>query len=279
MIGARAATSERWASFPFPRAALPARSATASFRDLRMTAKTLTDKIVLVTGASRGIGYQAALEAARRGAHVIAIARTVGGLEDLDDQIQQAGSSATLVPLDLRDFDGIDRLGQAIFERWGRLDGLVGNAAMLGGLAPLAHFEPRDFDRVMALNVTANYRLLRSLDLLLRQSEAGRAVFVSSSSARSARAFWGPYAASKAALEALVKSYAAETAGASRVRTNLFYPGAVRTAMRAQAVPGEDPDKLPHPSAVAPKLIDMIEPAFAENRALYDWQDQSLTAL
>jgi NAD(P)-dependent dehydrogenase (short-subunit alcohol dehydrogenase family) len=244
-----------------------------------MTAKTLSDKIVLVTGASRGIGYQAALEAAKRGAHVIAVARTVGGLEELDDEIQAAGSSATLVPLDLRDYDGIDRLGRAIFERWGKLDGLVGNAAMLGGLSPLAHFEPKDFDRVMALNVTANYRLLRSLDLLLRQSDAGRAVFVSSSSAHSARPFWGPYAASKAALEALVKSYAAETAGASKVRTNVFYPGAVRTAMRAQAVPGEDPDTLPRPAVVAPKLIDMLEPSFGENRMLYSWDEQSLTAL
>jgi NAD(P)-dependent dehydrogenase (short-subunit alcohol dehydrogenase family) len=244
-----------------------------------MTARSLSDKIVLVTGASRGIGYQAALEAAKRGAHVIAVARTVGGLEELDDEIQAAGSSATLVPLDLRDFDGIDRLGRAVFERWGRLDGLVGNAAMLGGLSPLAHFEPKDFDKVMSLNVTANYRLLRSLDLLLRQSDAGRAVFVSSSSARSARPFWGPYAASKAALEALVKSYAAETAGASKVRTNLFYPGAVRTAMRAQAVPGEDPDTLPRPAVLAPKLIDMLEPAFTENRTLFDWETQTLTAL
>jgi len=241
--------------------------------------KSLADKIVLVTGASRGIGYQAALEAAKRGAHVIAVARTVGGLEELDDEIQAAGSSATLVPLDLRDYDGIDRLGRAVFERWGKLDGLVGNAAMLGGLSPLAHFEPKDFDKVMALNVTANYRLLRSLDLLLRQSDAGRAVFVSSSSAHSARPFWGPYAASKAALEALVKSYAGETAGASKVRTNVFYPGAVRTAMRAQAVPGEDPDTLPRPVVVAPRLIDMLEPSFDENRMLYNWEQQTLTAL
>ena len=244
-----------------------------------MTAQTLSDKIVLVTGASRGIGYQAALEAAKRGAHVIAVARTVGGLEELDDEIQQAGSTATLVPLDLRDYDGIDRLGRAIFERWGRLDGLVGNAAILGGLSPVAHFEPKEFDKVMSLNVTANYRLLRSLDLLLRQSEAGRVVFVSSSSSHSARAFWGPYAASKAALEALVKSYAAETAGSSKVRANVFYPGAVRTAMRAQAVPGEDPETLPRPAVVAPKLIDMLEPAFGENRMRYNWEDQSLTAL
>jgi NAD(P)-dependent dehydrogenase (short-subunit alcohol dehydrogenase family) len=143
----------------------------------------------------------------------------------------------------------------------------------------VAHFEPKEFDKVMSLNVTANYRLLRSMDLLLRQSEAGRVVFVSSSSAHSARAFWGPYAASKAALEALVKSYAAETAGASKVRANIFYPGAVRTAMRAQAVPGEDPDTLPRPAVVAPKLIDMLEPAFADNRMLYNWEKSELILL
>ena len=243
------------------------------------TSPTLTGKIVLVTGASRGIGYQAALEAARRGAHVVAIARTVGGLEELDDEIQAGGGSATLVPADLRDGDSIDRLGLAIFERWGKLDGLVSNAAMLGVLSPVAHFEPKDFDKVMALNVTANYRLIRSVDLLLRQAEAGRAVFVSSSSARSARAFWGPYAASKAALEALVKSYAAETGGVTNVRANVFYPGAVRTAMRAQAVPGEDPNSLPPPAAVAPQLIDMIEPGFDHNRMLYDGSEKALTAL
>ena len=157
-----------------------------------MTTNSLAGKLVLVTGASRGIGYQAALEAGRRGAHVIAVARTVGGLEELDDEIQKAGSSATLVPVDLRDGDAIDRLGHAIFERWGHLDGLVANAAMLGELRPVAHVEPKEFDKLMALNVTANYRLIRSLDLLLRQSEAGRAVFVSSSSAHSARAFGGP---------------------------------------------------------------------------------------
>lgn len=235
-----------------------------------MTAKTLTDKIVLVTGASRGIGYHAAREAAARGAHVIAVARTVGGLEELDDEIGTLGSSATLVPLDLGDGEGIDRLGAAIFSRWGRLDGLVGNAAMLGTLSPLPHVAPEEFDKVMALNVTANYRLLRSFDLLLRQSAAGRAVFISSSSARSARAFWGPYAASKAALEAMVKSYAAENPSGS-VKSNVFYPGAVRTAMRAKAMPGEDPETLPRPAQVVGKLIDMIEPGYDRSRMLFDY--------
>ncbi len=240
---------------------------------------SLDGKIVLVTGASRGIGYQAALEAGRRGAHVIAVARTVGGLEELDDEIVKAGGSTTLVPLDLTDGDGIDRLGRAVFERWGHLDGLVANAAMLGTLSPVPHVDPKEFDKVIALNVTSNYRLIRSLDLLLRQSTAGRAVFISSSSARSARAFWGPYAASKAALEALVKSYAAELGAVTPVRVNAFYPGAVRTAMRARAVPGEDPESLPHPSAVAPSLVDMIDPSFTHNRMLLDWESSELRPL
>jgi NAD(P)-dependent dehydrogenase (short-subunit alcohol dehydrogenase family) len=241
--------------------------------------QSLSGKIVLVTGASRGIGFHAALEAGRRGAHVIAVARTVGGLEELDDAIQKLGSTTTLVPVDLRDGDAIDRLGAAIFERWKRLDGVVGNAAMLGTLSPVAHVDPKEFDKVMALNVTANYRLIRSVDLLLRQSEAGRAVFVSSSSARSARAFWGPYAASKAALEALIKSYAAEVEGATKIKVNAFYPGALRTAMRARAFPGEDVETLQSPSVVAPKLIDMIEPGYAENRMLFDWESSELRTL
>jgi NAD(P)-dependent dehydrogenase (short-subunit alcohol dehydrogenase family) len=229
----------------------------------------LDGKVVLVTGASRGIGYAAGLEAARRGAHVIAVARTVGGLEELDDAIQAMGGSSTLVPLDLRDGDAIDRLGAAIFERWGHLDGLVANAGQLGVLSPVAHIKPDDFDKVLAVNVTANYRLLRSVDLLLRQSAAGRAVFVSSSSARSARPFWGLYAASKAALDALVKSYSGEVAQ-TNVRANVFYPGAVRTAMRAKAMPGENPDTLPQPSDIAPKLVDLLSPALNEQGRVYD---------
>ena len=229
----------------------------------------LAGKVILVTGASRGIGYAAALEAARRGAHVVAVARTVGGLEELDDEIQDLGSSATLVPLDLRDGEAIDRLGAAIFERWGALDGLIANAGQLGVLSPLPHVKPEDFDKVMAVNVTANYRLLRSTDLLLRQADAGRAVFVSSSSAKSARPFWGLYAASKAALDAMVKSYAGETEQ-SKVKVNVFYPGAVRTAMRAKAMPGENPDTLPTPSEIAPKLVDLLSPAVTESGKLFD---------
>lgn len=232
-------------------------------------AQDLAGKVVLVTGASRGIGYAAAIEAARRGAHVVAVARTVGGLEELDDEIQDLGSSATLVPLDLRDGDAIDRLGAAIFERWGALDGLVANAGQLGVLSPLPHVKPEDFEKVMGVNVTANYRLLRATDLLLRQSTAGRAVFVSSSSARSARPFWGLYAASKAALDAMAKSYAGEVAQ-TKVKVNVFYPGAVRTAMRAKAMPGEDPETLPKPSDIAPRLIDLVSPSVKDSGKLFN---------
>jgi NAD(P)-dependent dehydrogenase (short-subunit alcohol dehydrogenase family) len=224
----------------------------------------LDGKVVLVTGASRGLGYQAALEAARRGAHVIAIARTVGGLEDLDDDIKKLGGSTTLVPLDLRDYEAIDRLGLSIFQRWGKLDGLVANAGLLGTITPLAHLDPKDFEQAFGLNVTANYRLIRSLDALLRQSEAGRAVFLSSGVIRGVRPFWGLYSASKAALEVMVRSYADELS-VSKAKANIFDPGRMRTQMRAKAYPGEDPDTLPHPSAAAPALIDMIMPGYDLN--------------
>ena len=231
----------------------------------------LTGRIVLVTGASRGIGYQAALEAARRGAHIVAVARTVGGLEDLDDEIKKAGGEATLVPLDVRDGDGIDRLGKAIFDRWGKLDGLIGNAGVLGTITPLSHLDVKDFDQAFAVNVAANYRLIRSLDALLRQSDAGRAVFVSSSSSHSARPFWGLYAATKVALETMVKSYASEL-NITPVKANVFWPGAVRTAMRAKAMPGENPDTLPHPREIVGKLVDMVSPAWTETRMIYDYE-------
>lgn len=234
-----------------------------------MNLQPLADRIVLVTGASRGIGYQVALEAARQGAHVIALARTVGGLEDLDDAIQKLGGTATLVPQDLRDGDAIDRLGAAIFERWGRLDGLVGNAAMQPGLAPVAHVAPKDFERTFAVNVMANYRLLRSLDLPLRQSDAGRAVFVTAPEASAGLPFWSPYAASKAALEAMVHSFAAET-GSTAVRANLFRPAPVRSALRAKAYPGENVETLRPASAPAAAIVAMLAPAYEENGVLVD---------
>lgn len=233
----------------------------------------LDGKVVLVTGASRGLGYQAALEAARRGAHVIAIARTVGGLEDLDDDIKKLGGATTLVPLDLRDYEAIDRLGLSIFQRWGKLDGLVANAAILGTITPLAHLDPKDFEQAFGLNVTSNYRLIRSLDPLLRQSEAGRAVFLSSGVIRGVRPFWGLYSATKAALEVMVRSYADELS-VSNARANIFDPGRMRTQMRAKAYPGEDPETQPHPSVAAPALIDMIAPSYGNNGQRVDFMSK-----
>ncbi len=226
-------------------------------------------KVALVTGASRGIGYHIALHIASAGAHVIAVARTVGGLEELDDNIKKAGGTATLVPLDLSDMAGIDRIGGAIHERWGKLDILVANAGILGTISPVSHVEAKVFDKVMTVNVTATWRLIRATDPLLRLSEAGRAIILSSGAAHSCKAFWGPYAASKAAVEALARSWAAETVN-SALRINSVNPGATRTAMRALAMPGEDPDALPHPSDVAAKILPLADPALAETGKLFD---------
>jgi NAD(P)-dependent dehydrogenase (short-subunit alcohol dehydrogenase family) len=230
----------------------------------------LTGRIALVTGASRGIGRAIALAMAREGAHVVAVARTVGALEDLDDDIKSAGGSASLVPLDLRKPEGIDQLGLIVFERWKRLDILVGNAGVLGKLSPLGHIEPKTWDEVMAVNVTANWRLIRSFDPLLRQSEAGRAVFVTSGAARIIHAYWGPYAVSKAALEALAKTYAAETV-TTAIKVSLLNPGPIRTRMRAQAMPGEDPDSLPPAEAVAETCLPLVLPSHRESGLIYDF--------
>ncbi|CDO60857.1 Oxidoreductase, short-chain dehydrogenase/reductase family [Candidatus Phaeomarinobacter ectocarpi] len=222
------------------------------------------NKTVLITGASRGIGYAVALAFAREGAHVIAVARTEGALEELDDAIQSEGGSATLVPLDLTDYEGVDRLGAALFERWGKLDVLIGNAGDLGVISPIGHVQPKDWHKAIDINVNANWRLLRSMDPLLQAADAGRAVFVTSGAAQKCNPFWGPYAVSKAALEALVKTYAAESAN-TNVRANLLSPGPVRTAMRAKAMPGEDPGTLPHPNDVAGLFLEMSRPDFTEN--------------
>ena len=229
-------------------------------------------RVVLVTGASRGIGRAAALELAREGAHVIAVARTQGALEALDDEIRAGGGSATLAPLDLADHDALDRLGGAINKRWGRLDGLLGNAGLLGPISPLPHISPKQFADVFAVNVTANFRLIRSLDPLLRAAPAGRAVFVTSAFANRAatRAYWGLYASSKAALDLLARTYAAETS-ATAVRVMLVNPGGMRTRMRAAAMPGEDPMTLPTPEDLAPKLLRLLAPDWAETGKLYDF--------
>lgn len=228
------------------------------------------ERIAVVTGASRGIDRATALALAAEGAHVVAIARTVGALEELDDDIRAAGGAATLVPLDLTDFDGIDRLGAALYERWGRLDILVGNAGLLGGITPLAHMEPKVWDSVFTVNVTANWRLIRSLDPLLRQSAAGRALFISSGAATKCLPYWGAYSASKAALDAMIRCYAKELKTSSAT-ANLVNPGPLRTAMRAQAMPGEDPDTLKTPEDLAPELLRMVAPGYRETGMMFDF--------
>ncbi len=224
----------------------------------------LSGRLALITGASRGLGAAAALAYAKEGAHCVLVARTVGGLEELDDRIKAVGGSATLVPLDVTDGPGIDRLGAALYERFGKLDVLLGNAAVLGGLSPVGHFEPKIFEQVMAVNVTANWRLIRSMDPLLRLSDAGRAIFVTSGVSRRVIPYWGAYAASKAALDMLAGVYAAEVAH-TNVRVNLFNPGPTRTAMRQQAFPGEPESEQTPPEAHAESLIRLALPSCTMN--------------
>ena len=225
---------------------------------------SLAGRLALITGASRGLGAAAALAYAREGAHVVLVARTVGGLEAVDDQIKAIGGNATLVPLDVTDGPGLDRLGAALHERFGRLDILLGNAAVLGALSPVGHFEPKTFEEVMAVNVTANWRLIRSMDPLLRRSDAGRAIFVTSGASRKILPYWGAYAASKAALDMLVGVYAAEVAH-TQVRVNLFNPGPMRTYMRRQAFPGEAEAQQTPPEAHAESLIRLALPSCTMN--------------
>jgi NAD(P)-dependent dehydrogenase (short-subunit alcohol dehydrogenase family) len=218
----------------------------------------LAGRLALITGASRGLGAAVARRFAAEGAQLVLVARTVGGLEEVDDAVRRAGGSATLVPLDLADFDAIDRLGQSLYDRFGRLDILVGNAAGLGTLSPVGHISVRDWTAVINLNLTANWRLIRSLDPLLRASEAGRAIFVTDAVARRPRAFWGAYAASKAGLEALVRIYADETER-TKVRVNLVDPGRLRTRLRARAFPGEKPESVPGPESVTDAFVALAE--------------------
>lgn len=237
----------------------------------------LSGRVALVTGASRGIGYALARALGRAGAHVIAVARTSGGLEELDDDIRAAGGSATLVPLDLlNDMAGIDRLGGAIHERWGKLDILAANAAMLGVISPLGHVEAKVFERVMGLNVTATWRVMRTTEPLLRASDAGRAVVLTSGAAQSCRPFWGPYSASKAAVDALTRTWAGELAS-TPVKINAVDPGVARTAMRALAMPGEKPETLPHPDEIAAAILPLLTAANGETGRLYSVPEKRFT--
>jgi NAD(P)-dependent dehydrogenase (short-subunit alcohol dehydrogenase family) len=240
-----------------------------------MTEKPLSGRIACITGASRGIGRATALALAEAGAHVIAVARTQGGLEALDDDIGKLGGAATLVPLDIKDGDGLDRLGLAIHQRWGKLDILVANGAILGPISPLGHIVPHEWDHALAINVTAQWRLIRSFDPLLQQSDAGRAVFVSSGAAWRNRPFWGPYSATKAALNALAQTYAAENQN-NPLRVNLFNPGPIRTAMRAQAMPGEDPATLEGPEGPARAILALCLPDVTETGRIYDYPTKTL---
>lgn len=232
------------------------------------TEKRFAGRTVLVTGASRGIGRAVGVGFAREGAHVILLARTVGGLEELDDEIRAFGGTATLVTLDLRQADKVDQIGPSIYQRWGKLDVLVGNAGVLGPLSPLPHITSDAFAEVIDTNLTANWRLMRSLEPLLRRSDAGRAIFVSSGAAQSNMAYWGPYSAAKAGLEALARTWAAELAS-TPVRVNIINPGPIRTGMRAKAFPGEDANTLKTPEDIVPLFLKLAEPALTETGKLY----------
>jgi len=237
--------------------------------------KRFADRTVLITGASRGIGRAAALAFALEGAKLILLARTRGGLEEADDEIKGVGGSATLIQIDLTDGAKLDALGPSLYPRFGHIDVLVANAGILGTLGPLASMTDADWNSVLAVNLTANWRLIRTLDPLLRRAEAARAVFLSSGSALSCRAYWGAYAASKAALEALVKVYANELA-TTPARANILDPGIARTAIRAKAMPGEEPMTLPDPAMLTPVIRAMSLPGFTGNGQRIRAEDHEL---
>ena len=229
----------------------------------------LVDRLALITGATRGIGRAVALAYAREGAHLILVGRTAGALEEVDDEVREFGRPATLLTLNLNDHDRIDALGPTIFQRWGKLDILVGNAGVLGPLSPLGHVTAEAWKEVIDLNLNSNWRLIRTLDPLLRRSEAGRGIFVTSGVAVNRRAYWGPYAVSKAGLEALVQTYAAEMIN-TNVRANLVNPGPIRTAMRAKAFPGEDPATLRWPDEITERFVELAMAACAYNGRIFD---------
>ncbi|GEO82795.1 SDR family NAD(P)-dependent oxidoreductase [Pararhodospirillum oryzae] len=221
----------------------------------------LQDRLCFITGASRGIGRAVALAFAAEGAHVIAMARTEGALAELDDEIQAAGGTApTLINEDLTNFDALDEIGAALFQRFGKLDVLVANAGMLGTLTPIPHIKPKEWDKVLATNLTANFRLIRSFEPLLRQSDAGRAIFLTSNATDGRHPYWATYAVSKGAVETMALTWAAEVTK-TNIRVNLINPGRVRTPMRAEAFPGENPDTLPGPETLVPFFLELASPA------------------
>lgn len=232
--------------------------------------KPLEGRVALVTGASRGIGRAACLAFAKAGAHVIALARTTGALEELDDEIKEVGGSTTLVPVDLADEAAIERLGPALLERWGRLDILLANAGMLGPLTPLTHVTPKEWTQVFDTNVTANWRLLKSVEPALQRSDAPRVILMSSGAAHRCLAYWGPYSISKAAVEAMARTYAAETV-TTPTKVMLVNPGPLRTKMRAEAMPGEDPMTLRTPEELTPHLVAMAAPDWTETGRIFDF--------
>ena len=234
----------------------------------------LANRIALVTGASRGIGRAVAIGLAREGAHVVLLARTSGALEEVDDEIRSFGGTATLVTLDLRKGDKVDALGPTLYQRWGKLDILIANAGVLGPISPLPHITADAWAEVIEVNLTANWRLIRSLDPLLRRAETARAVFVSSGAAAGKAAYWGPYAVSKAGLEALVKTYAHEVAS-TPVKVNLLNPGPVRTTMRARAFPGENPETLPEPEALVPLFLELVDAGLIDSGRVYDFKSRN----
>lgn len=217
----------------------------------------LKGRVALVTGASKGIGAAVAKAYAKAGAHVVLVARNKKALEVVDDEIRQAGGQATLLPLDLMNFDDVDKLGPSLYERFGKLDIFVGNAGLLGTLGPLAQISNTEYQRVLDTNLSANFRLIKTLDPLLQASEAGRAIFVSTSAeVTEGRAYWGTYSISKAALESMARVYAAENEK-TNIRVNIIDPVRVRTDMRSAAKPGEDPMSLPHPDDITSKFLEL----------------------
>ena len=236
-----------------------------------LDAKPLDGRIALVTGASRGIGRAVAVGFARAGAHVVLLARTIGGLEEVDDEIRMNGGAATLVALDLKQADKLDALGPTLLQRFGRLDILVANAGLLGPLSPLGHIKTEAWREVIDVNLTANWHLIRAVDPLLRLSDAGRAIFVSSGAASGKNAYWGPYAVSKAGLEALARTWANELAQ-TPVRVNMINPGPIRTGMRAKAFPGEDAMSLKTPADIVPLFVRLASRSCMETGRLFDFR-------